>query len=73
MKWIKIDKKTNKPVERGCNSFMPNDYICGEYRIINNSFSVRKNAWTLTKAGKEIGKYNTLKMAKATAEEIEEA
>lgn len=69
MKWTKIDQRTGEPMEKTVNSFMPHDYISGSYKIINNSFFERKLAWVLTKNGEEIGRYNTLKEAKARAEE----
>ena len=68
MKWTKINQKTGEPAKRNCNSYMPHDYIAENYRIINNSFSLRKLAWTLTKDGKEIGKFDSLKQAKSFAE-----
>lgn len=68
MKWNKINQRTGEPAKRNCNSFEPHDYISGDYRIINNSFHLRKMAWTLTKSGIEIDKFDTLKAAKAYAE-----
>lgn len=71
MNWTKIDQRTGKPAKRNCNSFMPHDYIAQDFRIINNSFSERKGAWILTKAGNTIGRFDTLKQAKTTAENID--
>lgn len=70
MKWIKIDQKTGEIAKRGCNSFMPHDYISGDYRIINNSFSIRRLCWVLTRNGEVVGKFDTLKEAKSKAESI---
>lgn len=71
MKWIKIDQKTGEVFKRGCNSFMPHDYISGRFRIINNEWKERTLGWILTCNGREIERFNTLKQAKARAEEIE--
>ena len=70
MKWIKIDQKTGEPIKRCCNSFMPHDYIADNFRIINNSWSDTKSGWILTKDGEELGRFNTLKEAKAKSEEM---
>ena len=73
IKWRKVDQKTGEPAKRNCNSFMPHDYISDEahLRIINNSFELRKGAWTLaTLKGTEIEKFDTLKAAKAYAETL---
>jgi len=42
MKWKKINQETGESAQRNCNSFVPHDYIINNYRIINNSFSLRK-------------------------------
>lgn len=73
MKWTKIDKRTGEPMKRGCNQLMAHDYIAGYFRIINNSWIETKLGWILTKDGEEIGRFNTLKQAKAKAEELWEA
>lgn len=65
MKWMKINPHTGEPAKRNCNSFEPHDYMSGEYRIVNHSFSERKNGWILQKNGTEIGRFDTLKAAKA--------
>lgn len=55
------------------NSFEPHDYVCYEegFRIVNNSFIVRKKAWVLTNLyGLEFGRFDTLKSAKAEAEAL---
>lgn len=70
MKWKKIDQKTGEPATRGCWSYMPHDYVSDDFRIINNSFHLRKMAWALTRNNKEISKFNTLKEAKAFAENM---
>lgn len=70
MKWTKIDQRTGEPATRNCNSFLPHDYISGGFRIINNSFDVRKNAWILTQDGDELGRFDTLKAAKQYAESV---
>lgn len=71
MKWTKIDQKTGEPAKRGCNSFIPHDYIAGRFRIINNTWSETKLGWVLTCNDHEIGRFNTLKEAKARAEDVE--
>lgn len=71
MKWTKIDQKTGEPAKRGVNSFMPHDYIAGAFRIINNEWKEAKLGWILTCNGHEIERFNTLKAAKARAEELE--
>jgi len=71
MKWTKINQETGEPAQKNCNSFMPHDYTSGNFRIVNNSFSLRKNAWTLTKNNAEINKFNSLKQAKQFAESLE--
>ena len=68
MNWTKINPRTGEPAKRNCNSFEPHDYICESYRIVNKSFSVRKGGWILTKDGNEIKRFDTLKSAKAYAE-----
>lgn len=48
-------------------------YVCYEegFRIVNNSFIERKNPWVLTTMeGKELGRFGTLKSAKAHAEAL---
>ena len=61
MKWIKVNHNTNNPI-------IPNsgwhicDYVCGEYRIINNDGN-----WILTKNGITVNQYKTLKAAKMAA------
>lgn len=70
MKWTKIDQKTGEVAKRGCGSFMPHDYIAGNFRIINNEWREKKFGWILTANGKEIGRFNTLKEAKKRAEDI---
>lgn len=70
MKWIKVNQITSEPMEKG-NSFEPHDYVCYAegFRIVNNSFIVRKKAWMLTALdGTELGRFDTLKRAKAEAE-----
>ena len=72
MKWIKVDQITGEPMKKG-NSFEPHDYVCYEerFRIINNSFTERKKAWVLTTLeGTELGRFDTLKSAKAAAEAL---
>ena len=70
MKWIKIDQRTGEPAKRNCNSYMPHDYIAEDFRIINKSFTERKGAWILSRAGNTIGRYDTLKQAKTAAENM---
>lgn len=73
IKWTKINRETGEPVKRGCNSFMPHDYLAKEANLIirNFSFSRRKGAWELTTLkGSVIEKFDTLKAAKAYAETI---
>ena len=70
MKWTKINPRTGEPAKRNCNSFEPHDYISGEFRIINKSFSLRRGAWILTRGGNEVGRYDTLKQAKTVADGI---
>ena len=72
MKWIKVDQITGEPMKTG-NSFEPHDYVCREegFRIENNSFIRRRKAWVLyTVQGVEIGRFDTLKSAKAEAERL---
>lgn len=72
MKWIKVNQITGEPAKKG-NSFEPHDYVCYEegFRIVNNSFIVRKKAWVLTNLnGLELGRFDTLKSAKAEAEAL---
>lgn len=72
MKWVKVNQITGEPMKKG-NSFEPHDYVCYEeqFRIINNSFIVRKRAWVLTNLdGMELGRFDTLKSAKAYAESL---
>ena len=72
MKWIKVNQITGEPAKKG-NSFEPHDYVCYEegFRIINNSFIVRKKAWVLTNLdGTVLGRFDTLKRAKAYAESL---
>lgn len=72
MKWIKVDQITGEPMKKS-NSFEAHDYVCFEerLRIVNNSFIVRKKAWVLTTLeGKELGRFDTLKSAKAESEFI---
>lgn len=71
MKWIKVDQRTGEPVKSTGYNFTQHDYVSGNYKIINRSFFERKGAWTLTENGEEIGRYDTLKQAKASAEERE--
>ena len=71
MKWIKVNQKTEEPTKRNCSSFEPHDYITDDkrYRIINNSFHERKNAFVLcTYRGSEIKKFDRLKDAKLFVE-----
>lgn len=72
MKWIKVNQITGEPAKKG-NSFEPHDYVSYEegFRIVNNSFIERKNPWVLTTMeGKELGRFGTLKSAKAHAESL---
>lgn len=72
MKWVKVNQITGEPMKKG-NSFEPHDYVCYEegFRIINNSFIVRKGAWVLTNLeDMELGRFDTLKSAKAYADSI---
>lgn len=72
MKWIKVDQITGEPMKKG-NSFEPHDYVCYEeqFMIVNNSFIYRKKGWVLTTLdGTEIGRFDTLKSAKAEAEKL---
>lgn len=72
MKWIKVDQITGEPMKKG-NSFEPHDYVCYEerFRIVNNSFIDRKKAWVLTTLeGTELGRFDTLKSARAEAEDL---
>lgn len=71
MKWIKVDQRTGEPVKRTGGQFMQHDYVSGNFKIINNSFMERKLAWVLTCNGNEVGRFDTLKQAKASAEERE--
>ena len=70
MKWTKVDQKTGKPMKNG-NSFCPHDYVSGCFKIINNDWLVRKQGWILQANGNEIGRFDTLKEAKARAEAVE--
>ena len=73
IKWTKVDRETGEPVKRGCNSFMPHDYLAKDAHMIikNFSFSRRKDAWELTTLkGSVIEKFDTLKAAKAYAETL---
>lgn len=73
IKWIKVDQKTGEVAKRGCNSFVPHDYVATaeHLRIENHSFARRKGAWVLTThKGSEIEKFDTLKAAKAYAETL---
>lgn len=72
MKWIKVNQITREPAKKG-NSFEPHDYVCYEerFRIVNNSFIDRKKAWVLTTLeGTELGRFDTLRSAKAEAEDL---
>ena len=71
MKWEKIDQRTGEIVKRGCGSFETHDYVSGRFRIINNEWKERKLGWILTCNGNEVGRFNTLKEAKARAEEVQ--
>ena len=71
MKWTKIDQRTGEVAKRGCGSFCPHDYISGSFRIINHEWMENKLGWILTCNGHEIGRFNTLKEAKARAEAVE--
>ena len=71
IKWIKIDQKTGEPMKKGVNQLMPHDYISGAFRIINNSWKESRKGWVLTCNGHEVGRFDTLKQAKARAEEVE--
>ena len=68
MKWTKIDQKTGEPMKKGCNQFMPHDYVSEDFRIINNEWRESRNGWILTRNGEEVGRFNTLKEAKMAAE-----
>lgn len=70
MKWTKIDQRTGEPMKKGCNQFMPHDYVAGDFRIINKAW-MEPNGWILTCNGTEIGRFKTLKEAKAKAEGLE--
>lgn len=69
LKWNKVDKK-GKPMVKGHSGFEPHDYVSdkGDFKIINNSFFERQNAWVLTQHGNNVASFNTLKEAKARAE-----
>ena len=69
MKWTKVNQRTGEIFKRGCNSFEPHDYISEKFRIINNEWKETKLGWILTRDGEEVGRFNTLKEAKAKAEE----
>ena len=71
MKWTKIDQRTGEPMKRSVNQLMAHDYIAGDFRIINNAWKERKQGWILTCNGNEIGRFDSLKQAKARAEELE--
>ena len=62
MKWTKIDHYTNKPIEKNTGWHIC-DYVCGEYKIINDDGS-----WTLEKNRTKINTFKTLKAAKEAAE-----
>ena len=71
IKWRKINQKTGEPAKRNCHSFEPHDYIADEAHLKIINFSLRRDGWTLTTLkGSEIGKFNTLKAAKAYAETL---
>ncbi len=73
MKWIKVNQITGEPAKKKGNSFEPHDYVCYEerFRIVNNSFIDRKKAWALTTLeGTELGRFDTLRSAKAEAEDL---
>lgn len=64
MKWVKVDQYTGKPIPNK-DGWHICDYISGDYKIISDN-----GKWILTKAGKTLGTYKTLKAAKAEAEKI---
>lgn len=71
MKWIKVNQITGEPAKKG-NSFEPHDYVCYEerFRIVNSSID-RKKVWVLTTLeGTELGRFDTLRSAKAEAEDL---
>ena len=55
-------------MKKGCNQFMPHDYVSEDFRIINNEWRESRNGWILTRNGEEVGRFNTLKEAKMAAE-----
>ena len=68
IKWEKIDHFTGEPYKKNPKSGNWNvvDYIAGELRITELSNGDR----LLTKGGKEVGTFKTLKAAKAYAETL---
>lgn len=70
MKWTKVDPRTGEPMKRSVNQFEPHDYMAEGFKIINKSWIECTNGWILTKDGTEVGRFNTLKAAKAKAEEM---
>lgn len=67
MTWEKIDHFTGKPYKKNPKSgdWYIVDYVCGNIRVSNMS-----GHWMVTKSGTDIGKFKTLKAAKAFAEII---
>lgn len=60
MKWTKVDHRTGEPI-KGSGWYIC-DYVCGEYKAVSDD-----GRWILTKNGKIIGRYKTLKQAKSEA------
>lgn len=74
MKWHKVDQRTGECMTtRGGSSIEPHDYVCEEehFKIINRSAENRKRRWILTTdGGTELGRFDTLRSAKAEAEDL---
>lgn len=68
MEWSKVHFGTNEPYKKNPKSgaWFIIDYICEDMRI-----SMMPNGdWILTKSGEKLGRFKTLKSAKAFAETI---
>ena len=74
MKWHKVDQATGERMTRsGGSSLEPHDYVCYEekFKIMNRSAEIRKGGWILvTFGGTELGRFDTLRSAKAMAEDL---
>lgn len=70
MKWHKVDQRTGERMTtRGGSSLEPHDEE--HFKIINRSAENRKRGWILTTdGGTELGRFDTLRSAKAEAEDL---